>query len=468
MLRQVMQAGMDVARLNLSHEDHATHSENIRRIRATAAELDKPVAILADLQGPKLRVGRMADSGVRLEEGSEAVLTTGERIGHSPKALPVQYKGLPEVAQAGDRILIDDGLLELTVLSTTATEITCRVTVGGVLKSNKGMNLPRTPPSMPAITAKDRADLAFAVEQRVDWIALSFVRTADDVRELKRLIRDLSPQGDPIPVVAKIEKPQALENMDAIIAEADGIMVARGDLGVEIPPEEVPMAQKQLIQACNTAGLPVITATQMLDSMIRNPRPTRAEVSDVANAILDGTDAIMLSGETSIGAYPVAAVKTMDRIARRVEEKQPEFPDAVVALTQQQCELGIAGAVAHAVRQIAHSLNTSAIITPTTSGYTARLMSRDRPRSPIVATTSDPAVQRRLTLYWGVMPLLAPRAPNTDDMIDQAVQVAQQRGLVRDGDTVVITAGAAGSAPGTTNLIRILVVGQQDLETPSP
>jgi pyruvate kinase len=260
-------------------------------------------------------------------------------------------------------------------------------------------------------------------------------------------------------VVAKIEKPEALDNIDEIIAVSDAIMVARGDLGVEIPPEEVPLAQKQIIRACNKAGVPVITATQMLDSMIRNPRPTRAEVSDVANAILDGTDALMLSGETSVGAYPVEAVCTMDRIAQQVEEQIAGSFHETTSLAEQD-DLTIAGAVAHAAKEIAHSLDTSAIITPTTSGYTARLMSCDRPRCPIIATTADPVVQRRLMLYWGVTPLLAPRAPNSDKMIAQAVQVAQENGFIHDGDTVVITAGSSGSAPGTTNLIRIHVVGR--------
>ncbi|MBN1584395.1 MAG: pyruvate kinase [Anaerolineae bacterium] len=469
-LEQIIQSGMDVARLNLSHDDHYAHTQNIQRIRAAAGKLNKPVAILVDLQGPKLRVGQMDGDGVLLHEGEMVTLTTDNIVGRSGRPLPVQYHELPSSVQARDRILLDDGLLELRVLSTTAREIRCEVVVGGMLKTNKGMNLPRTPPGIKAITDKDRLDLAFALEQQVDWIALSFVCSAGDVHELKQLIHSLAPGRDPIPVVAKIEKPEALESIDEIIAAADGIMVARGDLGVEIPPEEVPLAQKQIIQACNQAGVPVITATQMLDSMIHNPRPTRAEVSDVANAILDGTDAIMLSGETSVGAYPLQAVQTMDRIACQVE-KQREQPlqeamayceatilDSEAMLLSKQHNMTIASAVTRAAREIAHSLDTSAIITPTTSGYTARLMSRDRPRCPIIATTSSPIVQRRLSLYWGVTPLPAPRAPDTDTMITQAIRAALENDLIRHGDTVVITAGASGSAPGTTNLIRIHVV----------
>ena len=458
-LRQLIRAGMNVARLNFSHGDQPTHAENIERIRTVSAEVDKPVAILADLQGPKLRVGTMEGEGVPLLEGTRATLTTDDVIGCGPEALPVQSDDLPRLVSPGDRVLLDDGLLELQVLSTSEAEIRCRVIAGGVLKSNKGINLPRARLDIPAITVKDRDDLAFALARQVDWIALSFVRAADEVLELKRLIRELFPTGEPVPVVAKIEKPEALEDIDDIIAAADAIMVARGDLGIEISPEEVPLAQKRIIEKCNRAGVPVITATQMLESMIHNPRPTRAEASDVANAILDGTDAIMLSGETSIGAYPVEAVSTMVRIADEVEAHKSEV-FACPFLTQETRQPHtVADAVTHAARETAHDLNAAAIITPTASGYTARLVSRYRPRSPIVAVTPSPAVQRQLMLYWGLTPLLAPRTDNTDEMIAYAVQAAKEHGLVKAGDTVVITAGSAGSTPGTTNLIKIHVVG---------
>jgi pyruvate kinase len=459
MLRQLVQAGMDVARLNFSHGDHAEHAENIERIRSVAQELDCPVAILADFQGPKLRVGPMAETGVKLACGNEVTLTTDNVIGRDLAALPVQYDGLPGLVAPGDRILIDDGLLELHVLSTTRTEIRCRVIVGGVLKSNKGINLPGASLDIPAITNKDRDDLAFALRCGVDWIALSFVRTAGEVMALKELIRYLSPKHTRMPVMAKIEKPAALDNIDAIIEAADAIMVARGDLGIEVPAEEVPIAQKRIIRACNRAGVPVVTATQMLDSMIRNPRPTRAEASDVANAILDGTDAIMLSGETSIGAYPLEAVRTMVRIAVETEKHSVEEFALPVAPIEHGMELSVADAVSRAARDTARDLDAAAIVTPTVSGYTARLMSCHRPHSPIIAVTPSAVVQRQLVLYWGVIPLLAPRTDNSDEMIAQAVRAAQEHGLVQEGDTLVVTAGAAGSVPGTTNLMRIHTVG---------
>jgi pyruvate kinase len=459
MLRQLVQAGMDVARLNFSHGDHAEHGENIERIRTASEELDWPVAILADLQGPKLRVGQMAGDGVLLGCACEVTLTTEDLIGSEGTALPVQYDGLPDLVAPGDRVLIDDGLLELRVLSTTRTQVRCQVVVGGVLRSNKGINLPGASPDIPAITDKDRDDLAFALRQGVDWVALSFVRTAGEMLALKELIRYLSPQHVRVPVMAKIEKPAALENIDAIIEAADAIMVARGDLGIELSPEEVPMAQKRIISACNRAGVPVVTATQMLDSMIRNPRPTRAEASDVANAILDGTDAIMLSGETSIGAYPLEAVQTMARITAETEGHRYEEFSSLRPAAKQVSRLSTADAVSRAAREIAQDLDAAAIIAPTSSGYTARLMSCHRPRSPIIAVTPNRAVQRQLMLYWGVVPLHAPRTDNTDKMIAQAVRAAQSHDLVQEGDQVVVTAGAAGSAPGTTNLIRILEVG---------
>lgn len=457
-LRQLMQTGMDVARLNFSHGDRAIHAENIERIRAAAVEVGKPVAILADLQGPKLRVGEMAGKGVPLSEGAQVTLTTDDVVGRGPEALPVQYKTLPRLVKPGDAILLDDGLMELRVLSTSETTIQCQVIGGGILKSNKGINLPHAPLDIPAITAKDRQDLAFALEQQVDWVALSFVRAAEEVMGLKQLIRFLSPTGESVPVIAKIEKPEALDHIDAIIDVADGIMVARGDLGIEIPPEEVPLAQKRIIQKCNQDGVPVITATQMLESMIQNPRPTRAEASDVANAILDGTDAIMLSGETSVGSHPVEAVRTMVRIAEEVEAHKSEVFVCPLRTPGTRDTHTVADAMTHAARETAHDLNAAAIITPTASGYTACLMSRYRPRSPIIAVTPSARVQRQLMLYWGVTPLLAPRTDNTDEMIAYAVQAARDHGLVKGGDTVVITAGAAGTAPGTTNLMKAHVV----------
>ena len=458
MLRRLVQAGMNVARINFSHGTHAEHAETIARIRTVAAETEIPVAVLADLQGPKLRAGSMVEAGVQLIAGEWATLTTEDVIGSDPGALPVQYDGLPGLVAPGDAMLLDDGRLELRVLSTTETSIHCRILVGGILRSNKGINLPGASSDIPSITEKDRNDLAFALAHGVDWVALSFVRAAAEVQELKRLICQAAPLGPAVPVMAKIEKPAALDNIDEIIAAADALMVARGDLGIETAPEMVPLAQKRIIRACNQAGVPVVTATQMLDSMIDNPRPTRAEASDVANAILDGTDAIMLSGETSIGAYPLHAVHTMVRVAVEVEEHGTEALPCPDVSLQRHLDLSTADAVSLAARETAHALDAAAIITPTVSGYTARLMSHHRPLVPIVAVTPSPAIQRQLVLYWGVVPLVAPRADTTDEIIAHAIRVALAHGVVTIGDTVVLTAGAAGSTPGTTNLMKVQVI----------
>jgi len=455
MLKKLMLAGMDVARLNFSHGDEAYHGENIRRIREVAAALGKPVAILADLQGPKLRIGTVQDTGVPLESGETLILTTDHSLVGGPGRVPVQYEGLPEAVKEGDRILIDDGLLEVVVTAVNGQEITTRVVTGGLLTSNKGMNLPLASLSIPAITEKDRQDLRFALSQQVDWVALSFVRTPEDVLNLKSYIREQSAFGHPAPVIAKIEKPEGVENIDAIIAVVDGIMVARGDLGIETAPEFVPMVQKMIIHKCNQAGKPVITATQMLDSMIRNPRPTRAEASDVANAVLDGSDAIMLSGETAAGKYPVEAVETMVRIAQEAERVQATLP--VHRVTPSPVR-SFAEAVAHASVETAIDLCAAAIVSPTVTGQTARIVSHFRPPCPIVAVTPSPIAQRELVLFWGVYPVLSNRATSTDEVINDAVQVAQKNGYVDEGDIVVITGGTAGSGAGTTNLMKVHLI----------
>lgn len=455
MLKKLMLAGMDMARLNFSHGDEAYHGENIRRIREVAAALGKPVAILADLQGPKLRIGTVQDTGVPLESGETLILTTDHSLVGGPGRVPVQYEGLPEAVKEGDRILIDDGLLEVVVTAVNGQEITTRVVTGGLLTSNKGMNLPLASLSIPAITEKDRQDLRFALSQQVDWVALSFVRTPEDVLNLKSYIREQSAFGHPAPVIAKIEKPEGVENIDAIIAVVDGIMVARGDLGIETAPEFVPMVQKMIIHKCNQAGKPVITATQMLDSMIRNPRPTRAEASDVANAVLDGSDAIMLSGETAAGKYPVEAVETMVRIAQEAERVQATLP--VHRVTPSPVR-SFAEAVAHASVETAIDLCAAAIVSPTVTGQTARIVSHFRPPCPIVAVTPSPIAQRELVLFWGVYPVLSNRATSTDEVINDAVQVAQKNGYVDEGDIVVITGGTAGSGAGTTNLMKVHLI----------
>jgi len=455
MLKEMISSGMNVARLNFSHGDHDYHAENVARIRKASEEVRKPVAILMDLQGPKLRVGEMEGDGVLLKKDEEIILTTRPLLGHAGE-IPVQFSHLPRLVAPGDRILMDDGLLEVVVLESSETDIRCKVITGGLLKSNKGMNLPRAHTSIPAITEKDKEDLRFALEHQADWVALSFVRNADEVLTLRELISGQCALERPTPVIAKIEKPEALQNIDAIIAAADGIMVARGDLGIEASPEEVPLMQKLIIKKCNEAGVPVITATQMLDSMIRNPRPTRAEASDVANAILDGSDAIMLSGETAAGEYPLEALRTMVRIAQRTEaEMQPMSKVSPVPPPKTK---SIAEAVSHATCETARDLDAAAIITPTISGHTARMVAKYRPPTPIIAVTPSPMVQRQLCLYWGVYPLLAKRTANTDEMLADAISAAKAHQFVKPGDLVVVTAGAAGSAPGTTNLIKVQVI----------
>ena len=454
-LRQLVDAGMDVARLNLSHGDLADHAENVRRIRHVAEQTGKPIAIQADLQGPKLRVGTMQESGVWLTAGEKATFTTRTLVGTTPEEIPVQNQRFPEIVQPGDRILLDDGQIECEVLSTSQHDVHCRCHTTAVLHSNKGINLPGASLDLPTLTEKDREDLAHVLDWGVDWIALSFARTAQGVQQTKDLIRELVGPEAQVPLMAKIEKPDALDNIDAIIAASDAVMVARGDLGIEIAPEKVPMAQKRIIEKCNQVGIPVITATQMLESMIRHRRPTRAEASDVANAILDGTDAIMLSAETSIGKYPVEAVRTMVRIAHEVERQQTELPIRPFGVNAENINFAIGDAVGRAASETARNLDASALICPTASGYTARIMSRYRPRPPIIAITPSARVQRTLMLYWGVTPLLAPRTDNTDQMISYALEAAGERKLVQAGDIVVITAGAAQSKPGTTNLMRV-------------
>jgi pyruvate kinase len=467
-LRSLILAGMDVARLNFSYGDQEYHRENMAHIRDAAAELGRTVAILCDLQGPKLRVGMMQEGGVLLKGGEDITLTSRRIVGQEGE-IPVQSEHLSRAVEPHDRILLDDGLLELEVLHTEGTEISCRVVVGGRLESNKGMNLPRTPLTVPTITAKDRDDLCFALEQGVDWVALSFVLSAQDVQRLKALIEQHDPQPAKACVIAKIEKPAAVAHIDQIVAAADGIMIARGDLAIETSPEEVPMVQKMIIAKCNALGKPVITATQMLDSMTHNPRPTRAEASDVANAILDRTDAIMLSGETAVGKYPTDSVRTMVRIAQHVERsshlyfpasrspvpadwlKRPT-PSAAHSPVSQHA---VANAVSRAACQTAHELGAVAIITPTSSGHTARMVAQHRPAMPVVATPYNPRVQRQLMLQWGVCPLLARRAEDTDQTIAEAIYTARSAGMVKPGDTVVLTAGSADSGPGTTNIMKV-------------
>ncbi|NOZ73651.1 MAG: pyruvate kinase [Chloroflexi bacterium] len=451
-LRRLMKAGMDVARINFSHGDHDTHLQTIQRIRDLATEMDRPVAILGDLQGPKLRVGVLPEGGRQLTVGEEVVFA---REPSPPDTIPYQYSDLPKLVHPGDRMLFDDGLLEVEVVRTTEKEIRAKVITGGTLYSHKGINLPQTSTQISAITAKDRADLRFALEQQLDWIALSFVHSSNEVYELKHLIEEQCKNSVKALVIAKIEKPEAVAHIDAIIEASDGVMVARGDLGIELPTEDVPMIQKRIIRLCNRAGTPVITATQMLDSMIRNPRPTRAEASDVANAVLDGTDAVMLSGETAAGKYPVQAVEMMNRIVQKAETETEIRVPALHTPTHIDV---IAQAIAHAAGDLAMHLSAKVIIAPTASGFTARQLSRYRPHLPIIAVTPDRRIQRQLNMYWGVFPLQAPRRDTTDAVIQDAVRVTQAHGWLQNGDLAVITAGSASSAPGTTDLIKVQMI----------
>ena len=450
MIERLMSAGVDLFRLNFSHGSMDAKADLINLIRATALKNGKEVGILADLQGPKIRTGKMAGEGMLLTKGQEVVITTAEILG-ADGMIPTIYTELPRDVTPGARILLDDGLLELKVLAIQGEEVRCTVINGGLLKNNKGINLPGVKVSAPSLTEKDLADLDFCLWMNVDYIALSFVRTPEDVEQIKRIIYSA---GKDIPVVAKIEKPEALRNFNKILKVTDAVMVARGDLGVEIQAEKVPLIQKKIIQACNQAGKPVITATQMLESMITNPRPTRAETSDVANAIIDGTDAVMLSGETASGAHPVAAVETMARIALDVETAgYGSRQDAPAVVTP-----SIAQAVGEAACRAATSLKAKAIAVFTQSGSTAALISRFRPAIPIVAFTNDIVIQRKLSLYWGVRT----RAIQILETMEQQVTLAEQALLaagLRRGDIVIIIMGTPIEARGSTNLIKVHKLG---------
>lgn len=454
-LTQIVEAGMNVARLNMSHGTHEYHSGTIERIRSISEKLQKPIAIMCDLQGPKLRVGKMQEGGVRLRAGETVTLTTDDVIG-VPGTIPIQHEGLPAAVHPRERILIDDGLLELEVEGADEKTITARVVVGGLLLDTKGMNLPDGSLNIPAMTDKDRQDVRFALEHQVDWIALSFVRQGTEVLELRALILNQSAYGRPTPIIAKIEKPEAVANIDAVINASDAIMVARGDLGIETSPEAVPTIQKTIIAKCMKAAKPVITATQMLDSMIRNPRPTRAEASDVANAVLDGSDAIMLSGETASGAYPIESVRTMVRIAEEAER----LNQSVRPVHEKPGIFTASGAICQAAMHAAAAVNARAIVAPTVSGATAKLIAAFRPNVPLVAVTPSPMVQRQLALYWGTYPLLTKRLSNTDEVVNDAIYAAQDHGYVGQGDTVVLTAGVVGSVRSATNLMMIRTIEQ--------
>ena len=458
-LTELIDAGMNVARLNFSHGDHEEQKGKLERIREITNdnEGDRKAAILLDTKGPEIRTGKLeTDEKVYLEQGQEFIITTEDIAGNNEK-VSISYKGICEDLETGDTILIDDGLIGLEVKEVQDPEIICEVINGGKLGSTKGVNLPGVPVRLPAITDKDVNDIKFGIENEVDFIAASFIRKADDVLAIREILEE---HDADINIIAKIENQEGVENVDEILEVADGLMVARGDLGVEIPPEKVPAAQKMMIKKCNKAGKPVITATQMLDSMIENPRPTRAEASDVANAIYDGTDATMLSGETAMGDYPVASVDTMNRIARETEkalqyEQLIDRPDLTPAKT-------ITNSICHDTCKTAYELDASAIITSTRSGYTARMVSKYRPYAPIIAVTPNKKVFNKLILSWGVKPVLADITQNTDEMIDKSVEATKEAGYIENGDLAVITAGAPG-VPSTTNLLKVEIVGEAAL-----
>ena len=451
MLSALIGAGVDVFRLNFSHGDHAAKSAVIRAIREISLRHEHAVSILGDLQGPKIRTGVMLGGGMHLKTGSEVTVTTRSVVGQGD-LIPTIYQGLPNDVRPGDRILLDDGLMELTVLGVEGQEVHCRVVTGGLLKDRKGINLPGAKVSAPALTDKDREDLEFCMREELDYVALSFVREPLDVVELKEI---LARHDSQLRVIAKIEKPEAVENFSAILAVSDGIMVARGDLGVEISPEKVPLIQKRIIRSCNEAGKPVITATQMLESMVHNPRPTRAETSDVANAILDGTDAIMLSAETASGNYPLEAVSMMVQVARDVE-LDPQLKRQMPHSFPEQDGMAHLGEVlGQAACRVAEAVRAAAILAFTQTGSTAALVSKYRPALPILAVTPYQKVRRMLALYSGVHSLRVDIEGDTEAQIRSVEEAVLATGWLKVGDVVVITMGSPLSTPGTTNLMKV-------------
>jgi pyruvate kinase len=453
MMRAVIEAGATTLRLNFSHGTHEDHKQSIRLIRQLSYELNRPVGILQDLQGPKIRLGRFPDGPIVLKNGDHFTLTSNNVPGTQTES-SVTYDTLAEEVPSGATIMLDDGRVEMKVESVdlAARALHCRVVVGGPLSNSKGVNFPGVYLSIKALTDKDRRDLVFGLDQGVDWIALSFVRNPDDIREIKDII---AAAGKSIPVIAKIEKHEAIEQMEEILSLCDGVMVARGDLGVELPAEDVPMLQKRLIATANRLGIPVITATQMLDSMVNSPRPTRAEISDVANAILDGTDAVMLSNEAAVGNYPVEAVATMARIAARIDQERHLWPNW---MTETASERSIPNAISAAVGQIAIQLNAKAILSLTKTGATARNVSKFRPNIPILAVTPHVEIARQLQMVWGVQPLLVLNLPSVTQTFQASINGAIEKGYVSEGDLVVMTAGTLQNVSGSTDLIKVEIV----------
>ena len=450
MIRRLIEAGMDVARLNFSHGNHEDHAAVITSLRTISAELNKPVTIMQDLQGPKIRVGQLPDGNIELRKGDLVTLLPQSEYRSAAATIPIDYPCAAEEAKPGMQVLLDDGMIELEVTEISGSAVLCRVIEGGSLAGHKGVNFPNLSLRLPSLTEKDIRDLEFGLSHDVDWISLSFVRSVGDVASLRKLIAGY---GRFTPVIAKIEKPQAVDHLEEIVAAADGIMVARGDLGVEISPDRVPMLQKHIIELCNRSGKTVITATQMLESMIREPRPTRAEASDVANAIIDGTDAIMLSGETAIGDHPVKAVEMMVRIALDVEGKirfktyPPSGNSGIIALSR-------------AANQMEDVINPVCIVVLTTSGRSAQFIAAERPGSPVFAFTSHIRVYHALNLLWGISPILVDERPGTfEEMSAMAESNLLDRNLASTGDQILILGGIPAHEAGGTNFIKVHTIG---------
>lgn len=453
-MKQLIQNGVDAARINFSHGTYETHAETIAKLKQAREELNAPIPLILDTKGPEIRVKTFKEDKVRLEEDATFTLTTREVEG-DVNIVSVTYADLPKDVHRGSRILIDDGLIELKVEDITETDVVCKVINGGVVKSRKGVNLPGVEVNLPSLMEKDIEDLKFGVENGFDIVAASFIRSAEDVLKIRRVLEENG--GGQMHIISKIENQQGVENIDKILEASDGIMVARGDLGVEIPPEEVPLVQKILIAKANRIGKPVITATQMLESMVHSPRPTRAEANDVANAIFDGSDAIMLSGETAAGAYPLEAVATMARIALKAESAVDYA--AKLANTTEPARVNITNAISMAACATAAELKTAAITTVTKSGFTARMISRYRPACPLIASTSDETVWRQMNLIWGCKPMLYTGELPRGGVFDTALEIAVKSGLLKNGDTVVSALGMPLGFSGATNTLRVDIVG---------
>ncbi|MFR2315347.1 pyruvate kinase [Terrisporobacter sp.] len=454
-LTKLIENGLNVCRFNFSHGSHEEHKERMDIVKKVRDELKKPVAILLDTKGPEIRTGNFADPEVFLEEGSKFIITMADVIGNK-EMCTVSYKGLAEDVVEGDTILIDDGLVGLKVENVVGEEIHCVVENSGIVKNHKGVNVPGVKINLPALTPKDISDIEFGITQGIDFIAASFVRKASDVLAIREVLENNN--ATDIQIISKMENQEGVDNLDEILQVSDGLMVARGDLGVEIPTEDIPIVQKQMIKKCNALGKPVITATQMLDSMIRNPRPTRAEVTDVANAIYDGTDAIMLSGETAAGKYPVEAVKVMAAIAKRIEET---LDYDTILRSKGLNNTNVTDAISYATCTTAKSLTASGIVTSTSSGYTARMVSKFRPKTPIIAATPNERTSRQLSLSWGVYTVMCEQAENTDDLIDNSIEASKNEGYIHEGELVVITTGVPTGVSGTTNLIKVQVISEE-------